>query len=236
MLSAMPSESPTSGPVEASTDAGDAWVVETGPVRIDPVKMLRIHGYKNLEKVRPVIRKAADDIAERARELMVPVAHARRIDVASYDDQSLILADGTQFEDVAFEDVLDGARSVVAVVLTVGKGLDEAVIAAMDKGVFEPLDALFLETAGWLGIEAATKAFVKDLQERTRGEGLRVTRRLGPGYQYKVGGKAVNWPLEQQKKLFSLFDAEKLPVTLMDSCAMLPKMSRSGIYGLAPVN
>jgi hypothetical protein len=210
MLSAMPSESPTSGPVEASTDAGDAWVVETGPVRIDPVKMLRIHGYKNLEKVRPVIRKAADDIAERARGLMVPVAHARRIDVASYDDQSLILADGTQFEDAAFEDVLDGARSVVAVVLTIGKSLDEAVIAAMDKGVFEPLDALFLETAGWLGIEAATKAF--------------------------VGGKAVNWPLEQQKKLFSLFDAEKLPVTLMESCAMLPKMSRSGIYGLAPVN
>ncbi len=232
----MPSEQPLSGGGAAPAEARDSWIVKTGPVHIDPVKMLRIHGYKNLEKVRPVIRKAADDIAARARELMVPVAHARRIDVASYDDQRLILADGTQFEDVAFEDVLDSARSVVAVVLTVGRGLDEAVIAAMDNGVFEPLDALFLETAGWLGIEAATKAFVKDLQERTQGEGLRVTRRLGPGYQYKVGGKQVYWPLEQQKKLFSLFDADDLPVTLMESCAMLPKMSRSGIYGLAPVN
>lgn len=214
----------------------DVWSFEAGPVRIDPVKMLRIHGYRDLDKVRPVIRKAADDIARRAEELMVPQAHARRIDVAAYDDERLTLVDGTVFEDVAFENVLDGARTVVAVVLTVGSALDEAVIASMDKGVFEPLDALFLETAGWLGIEWTTRAFVRDLQSRVRGEGVKVTRRLGPGYQYKIGGEQVNWPLEQQRQLFSVFDGDELPVTLMDSCAMLPKMSRSGLYGLVPIN
>ena len=212
------------------------WVLETGRVQIDPVKMLRIHGYKNLEKVRPVIRKAADDIAERAAGLMMPVVHARRIDVSSYDHERLTLVDGTVFDDVAFEHVLDGARTVVVIVMTVGTALDEAVSASMDDNTFEPLDALFLETAGWLGIEAATKVFVRDLQDRTKDEGVRVTRRLGPGYQYKVGGESVNWPLEQQRKLFDVFEGEELSVTLMESCAMLPKMSRSGIYGLTPVN
>lgn len=216
--------------------AANRWVLETGRVHIDPLKMLRIHGYKNLDKVRPVIRKAADDIAERAEGLMAPVVHARRIDVASYDDKRLSLVDGTTFEDVAFEHVLDGARTVVVIVMTVGTALDQAVIASMDNATFEPLDALFLETAGWLGIEAATKMFVRDLQSRTKNEGVRVTRRLGPGYQYKIGGEAVHWPLEQQRKLFEVFDDEDLPVTLMESCAMLPKMSRSGIYGLTPVN
>lgn len=217
-------------------DAGDSWSFAAGPVVIDPVKMLRIHGYRDLAKVRPVIRKAADEVAERATELIRPQGLARRVDVASYDEQRLTLVNGKTFEDVAFEHVLDGARTVVAVVLTVGRALDEAVIASMENGRFEPLEALFLETAGWLGIEWTTRAFVTDLQRRVAGEGVRVTRRLGPGYQYKIGGKHVHWPLEQQRRLFSVFDGLDVPVTLMESCAMLPKMSRSGLYGLTPVN
>lgn len=217
-----------------AVDPGETWFFEAGPVAVDPLKMLRIHGYRDIGKVRPVIRQAAEDVARRAETLMEPRACARRIDVAAYDDQRLTLVDGTVFEDVAFERVLDGARTIVAVVLTVGRSLDEAVIAAMDE--FEPLEALFLETAGWLGIEWTTRAFVRDLQRRIDDEGVRVTRRLGPGYHYKIAGSPVNWPLEQQHRLFSVFGGMELPVTLMDSCAMLPKMSRSGLYGLTPVN
>jgi hypothetical protein len=212
----------------------EQWSFECGPVSIDPIKMLRIHGYKDPEKVRPVIRKVAAEISKASEALMVPVGHACRLDVRSYGEQRLVLENGTIFEDVAFEHVLDGARTVVIVVLTVGKGLDDAVIAAMEE--FEPLEALFLETAGWLGIESATKAFVLDLQQRVKSEGVRVTRRLGPGYQYKIAGEHVHWPLEQQQKLFDVFGDAELPVTLMESCAMMPKMSRSGIYGLTPFN
>ncbi|OUT52191.1 MAG: hypothetical protein CBB68_02225 [Rhodospirillaceae bacterium TMED8] len=211
-----------------------SWAFEAGPVSVDPAKMLRIHGYRDLAKVRPAIRQAAEDIALKAERIMAPKAQACRIDVVAYEENKLTLSNGTVFNDVDFEHVLDGARSVVAVVLTVGRGLDEAVIAAMDE--FEPLDALFLETAGWLGIEAATRKFVQDLQLRVKTESVRVTRRLGPGYQYKIGGQPVNWPLEQQRLLFDVFEGVDLPVTLMESCAMLPKMSRSGLYGLTLVN
>jgi hypothetical protein len=212
----------------------EQWSFECGSVSIDPIKMLRIHGYKDPEKVRPVIRKVAAEISKVSEALMVPVAHACRLDVRSYGEQRLVLENGTIFEDVAFEHVLDGARTVVIVVLTVGKALDDAVIAAMEE--FEPLEALFLETAGWLGIERATKAFVLDLQQRVKSEGVRVTRRLGPGYQYRIAGEHVHWPLEQQQKLFNVFGDAELPVTLMESCAMMPKMSRSGIYGLTSLN
>lgn len=221
--------------VNATEAAADAtWSVATGTVAVDPVKMLRIHGYRDLDKVRPVIRKAADEISEKAAGLMSPLAHARRIDVVGYEDARLELQDGTVFEEVDFENILNGARTVVAMVITVGQALDDSVIAAMEK--FEPLEALFLETAGWLGVEAATREFVKDLQARVKPEGVRVTRRIGPGYQYQTKGQKVHWPLEQQRRLFDLFDGTELPVTLLESCAMLPKMSRSGIYGLTPVN
>ena len=59
--------------------------------------------------------------------------------------------------------------------------------------------------------------------------------RMGPGYTYRHGDVEVGWPLEEQKTLFEVFDGIDLPVHVMDSCAMTPKMSRTGIYGLSPV-
>jgi cobalamin-dependent methionine synthase I len=60
--------------------------------------------------------------------------------------------------------------------------------------------------------------------------------RLGPGYSYKRPGSSdgarVMWPLEQQRELFALFAGSALPVELMESAAMRPKMSRSGLIGL----
>jgi len=43
------------------------------------------------------------------------------------------------------------------------------------------------------------------------------------------------WPLEEQIGLFGLFKNAHLPVTVMASCAMQPKMSRSGLFGTAPL-
>jgi hypothetical protein len=45
----------------------------------------------------------------------------------------------------------------------------------------------------------------------------------------------VTWPLEEQPALFGLFGNAELPVSLMSSCAMSPKLSRSGLYGIRPL-
>ena len=93
---------------------------------------------------------------------------------------------------------------------------------------------LVLETAGWLGIEQATKQLAIHLREIVSVDGHRLSRRMAPGYGYKIGGKKCEWLLEEQRVLFELFDQEELPVQLLSSCAMVPKMSRSGLYGLRP--
>ena len=49
------------------------WSLETGPVEVDPSKMLRIHGYRDLGKVRPIIREAADNIAVLANTIFLIV-------------------------------------------------------------------------------------------------------------------------------------------------------------------
>ena len=209
-------------------------ILNPGPPQFDPMKILRIHGYKNMEKVRPAIRKAADEIAERATRIMVPVVHFKRMAVAECSRESLFLKNGLTFTNPAFIQYLFEAQEVVTVIITVGKGLDDEVDDFMDR--FEPLEALFMETVGWLGIEWTTKKFVEFFNAGTKVEGCRLSKRMGPGYSYKVDGVDAIWSLEEQRKIFDSFDDVDLPVQLMESCAMFPKMSRSGLYGLVPEN
>ena len=221
---------------EALPEIEKVGVFEPGTPSVDPLKMLRIHGYKDMSAVRPVIRKTADVISKRAATLMTSIVYFRRVPVADCDANGIKLANGLAFENRAFAHYLSGAAEVVVVIITVGKGLDDEVIGCMEEDQFEPLEALFLETAGWLGIESATRSFVSHLSEMVEPEGLRPTQRMGPGYSYKVDGGLEMWSLEDQRQIFEVFEGVDLPVRLLESCAMLPKMSRSGLYGLVKGN
>ena len=92
--------------------------------------------------------------------------------------------------------------------------------------------ALLLDTAGWLAIESVTRQFSERLKADCETVGLRLTRRMGPGYTYRVGREMAPWGLEEQAGLFRVLGEEVSPVTVLESGAMLPKMSRSGLYGL----
>ena len=197
-------------------------------------RLLRLHGYRDLEKVRPVIKATAENISRRVEGLSSPEIHYKRLRIKHCDANGLVLENGSRFDNIAFEKYLDGVVEVVIFIMTLGKALDEESQQLVEK--FEPLEALFLETAGWLGIEWATKQFGDGLRISARQNALRVSCRMGPGYSYSVNGEKVRWSLEDQKPLFDVFDGEYLPVDLLESCAMLPKMSRSGLYGFAPVN
>ncbi len=201
---------------------------------IRPDRLLRLHGYRDLKKVRPVIVATAEDIALRTEGMVSPEVHYKRLRISRCDQDGLVLENGSQFNNLAFEKYLSGVVEVVVFVMTLGNALDEESRVVMEK--FEPLEALFLETAGWLGIEWTTKRFGDFLRNAAKENGLRVSCRMGPGYSYSVQGKKISWSLEDQKPLFDVFSGNNLPVELMESCAMIPKMSRSGLFGIAPAN
>jgi len=197
-------------------------------------RLLRLHGYRDLAKVRPVIVATAEDISRRAEGLAAPEIHYKRLKIKQCDANGLVLENGSRFDNIAFEKYLDGVVEVVVFAMTLGNALDEESQVLMEK--FEPLEVLFLETAGWLGIEWTTRQFSEGLYISAKQNALRVSCRMGPGYSYSIKGEKVMWSLEDQKPLFDVFDGDDLPIELLDSCAMLPKMSRSGLYGFAPVN
>jgi hypothetical protein len=192
---------------------------------IPAAPILRLQGYRDASRIRPRVREIATRMATRAETLIAPETTYKRVGIQSCTPEALELETGTTFHSARFARVLAGCREVVVFVFTLGPDLDAEAerLAAED----EIVEALFLETAGWVAVEKATKAFALHLVSMLRDEGLAPTRRLGPGY--------VDWPLEEQPVLFDVLAGAPLPVRLLDSCAMIPKKSRSGLYGLRPL-
>jgi len=188
--------------------------------------LLRMQGYRDLTRIRPRIRDIATKAAAVAQTLAAPDAWYRRIAIQSCNPDTMELAGCVSFHSMRFAKVFAGCGEVVAFVLTLGPALDAESerLSAED----EIVDALFLEMAGWLAVEQATKALALHVAEQVRAERLGPTRRLGPGY--------VDWPLDEQADLFGLFENAPLPIRLLESCAMIPKKSRSGFYGLRPLD
>lgn len=207
------------------------WHPPLEPVRADGV--LRVQGYRRPELVKPKVRKAVEAATEKANALLELEVRFARAAVAGVDRGRIALPNGARLECPAFDQYFDGIVAVVAYVLSTGAAIDFSVQECVARE--ELLDAVILESAAWLAIEAGTRRFASLLGALAAHDGLKPTMRMGPGYSYKVGGERVTFALDQQRALFSLFDGVHLPVELLDSSVMRPKLSRSGLFGLAPV-
>jgi hypothetical protein len=195
-------------------------------------RILRIQGYTDLDRVRPAITRAARDMATLASSLSRPRAAYRYVPIHSLEGDVLAV-EGGRFHSKAFASRLAGCFEAVPVVLSVGDAIGGQISSLADAG--DLLEAVLLETAGWLCIEDATRQFTAQLRDEATARHCRITSRMGPGYSYRLGDEEVTWPLEAQPALFGLFEGAELPVSLMSSCAMQPKLSRSGLYGIAPL-
>ncbi len=214
-------------------DIVSSWVCPPPP--IEASRVLRVHKYRDPAKIRPIIVKAAEDACKSALLLASPDARYVILPIESLKNDRMSVSGGIEFQCAAFERHLSDCDYLVAFVMTIGPDLDNKVISLVDE-VFEPLDALFLETVGWLTIESATRQFSRHLKQELAGQGWDVSLRMGPGYEYPSpdGNSRVSWDLWQQKQLFEMFGDAELPVSLSQMCAMSPKMSRSGVFGLTP--
>jgi len=190
-----------------------------------------VHGYRVAAQVRPDISEAARRLSKEAESLIDAEVHYLRLPVEEVTGTELRLANGIVFSSEIFERYARNSREIVVFVLTTGDRLDAQVRRYIDD--FELIEALFLESSGWLAVEAATRLFAADLRAELAREGKKLGMRLGPGYSYKIDGRTVEWPLEQQRELFRLFEGMSIPVTMLESCAMKPKLSRSGLFGVS---
>jgi len=138
----------------------------------------------------------------------------------SYIDQKLEHAvdiDGVRFTSRVLRKNLEEVGRVFPYVITIGDKLKEKGHESDDL-----IKEYYFDVIGNIALSATRKFLEKQLQARYGLDGM----------SFMSPGSLTDWPIEEQKPLFSLFGKEDSPVgvKLTKSLLMLPAKSISGIY------
>jgi hypothetical protein len=155
---------------------------------------------------------------------LIEAAHsvmaAKAVYKVSYVDskaEDSVIIDGVLFRSKVLRKHFDKVERVFPYVVTIGAGLED-----MAKASGDPLEKYYLDLIGNAAVAQAREHIKKRLCTRYALQSLSY---LGPG-------QLKDWPLGEQRSLFSLLgDVESaVGVTLSNSLLMIPRKSLSGIY------
>lgn len=190
-------------------------VLNSIPFRLDTKEVLK----------RLRLRKENKDMERMVQELLDivhPIAKPKAVYRVSYVDNKngdSLYIDGVKFTSRVLRVNLDKVGRVFPYVATCGRELDEIAVPADDYMKYYCLD-----TIKEMALSSA-RSYLQDYL--TRNYALGQMSRMYPGE-----GAAEDWPITQQKELFSvLANVEDLiGVQLTEHFLMLPLKSSSGIY------
>lgn len=153
-------------------------------------------------------------------EIAKPLFNARAVYKISYIDERLddtVIIEGIRFKSNVLRKNLDKVGRVFPHVVTIGMGIEERVHDCDDL-----LEQYYLDMIGNMALIKAQK-YLKGL--------LRAQFGLDQ-ISYMSPGSLEDWPIEQQRPLFSLLgDVEgSIGVKLNKSLLMIPRKSVSGVY------
>ena len=117
---------------------------------------------------------------------------------------------------------MEGAEKIAVFICTAGQGFTDYSNKYNKEG--EYLKGYITDTLGSVVAEKSMDYIQSELEKKVEQEGLKITNRYSPGY--------CNWPVDDQKMIFSLLSGHDCDITLSPSCLMTPIKSVSGIIGI----
>ena len=155
-------------------------------------------------------------LVETAKTLIEPRAAFK----VSYINQKLddaVDIDGVRFTSRVLRKNLHEVERVFPYVITIGDKLKEKGSQSGDL-----IKEYYFDVIGNIALSATRQFLKKQLQSRYALDGM----------SFMSPGSLTDWPIEEQKPLFSLFGEEANPVgvKLTEHLLMLPAKSLSGIY------
>jgi len=190
-------------------------VLDSIPVKLDLEEVLkRVHMRNKSESV----EKSIQELIEIARPIAKPKAIYEVSYVDNKNEDSLDIG-GVRFTSRILRVNLDKIERVFPYVVTCGRELDKIDFPSHDFIKDYCLDQI-KETVLFLA-----RSYLEDYL-RTK-YALGGMSRMAPG-----AGSVADWPITQQKELFSIFGnvEDLIGVKLTDKCLMIPIKSVSGIY------
>lgn len=174
----------------------------------------------DMEEVRSRLRTVDWQQVQNLLEVAKPLISAKAIYNACYVDEKLedaVIINGIRFSSRVLRRNLDKVGRVFPYVVTIGARLEEKIKACTDL-----LEEYIIDTIGNIALIKARKHLEDHLRSRFALDSL----------SYMSPGSLADWPIEEQRSLFSILkDTEaSVGVRLTENLLMLPTKSVSGIF------
>jgi hypothetical protein len=121
---------------------------------------------------------------------------------------------------------LRDSEELICFLTTIGGQIDFEINRIMRQGHLS--EAFIMDALGSVAVESVAEQFHRRMERQYCENDKAVTLRFSPGY--------CDWPIEEQRNLFELFDSNTAGIELNDSCLMIPRKSISAVFGVYPVN
>ena len=186
-------------------------IIDDIPVRLplgEIRRQLHLDKDKRWEEVQTLIKAA--------QPLITPKA-AYKISYINQKLEHAVDIDGVRFTSRVLRKNFEEVERVFPYVITIGNKLKEKGSESDDL-----IKEYYFDVIGNIALSATRKFLEKQLQSRYGVDGM----------SFMSPGSLTDWPIEEQKPLFSLFGEEATPVgvKLTQHLLMLPAKSISGIY------
>ena len=199
-------------------------ILEPTKPDIDKNKLIKTLGGRSADSLSHFTGKTLESLTARITDIMRPRIIYRMLRIVSCNG-SLQLEGGLRFNSLKATKIFHGCTDVCCFLATIGNNIDKEIVRLTNRR--RSPDAYILDAMGSNAIENVVESFHNRTKKRLLSEGKAVTLRLSPGY--------CDWPLQEQEKIFSLLDAEKIGVELTASSLMQPRKTISGIFGIMSI-
>ena len=169
----------------------------------------------------PTMRATFRQAMEEVNQALEPRACWERFPIREIRHDKLVLSDGTRIGGGPVVRVMGGASELVLAVCTIGAQPDQLIAAARRANQWFKVTLLH-EISTW-AVGLLRQELCQHLAHMLQAEGLRVSAPLSPGES--------EWPITDQRAIFSLLDATQIGVSLSDSMMMQPIWSLSLAVG-----
>jgi hypothetical protein len=158
----------------------------------------------------------------RLHALIKPRLIWKEFPIAKIDKTGVQLANGTFLESRKMAHAFKGAKKIIIFIATVGNQVDLEIESLISGG--ELAHGYIADALGSGAVESLADRFHKEKAQELAKENQTAGLRFSPGY--------CDWPVTDQKKLFSLLDYEAIGVDLSDTSLMQPRKSISAVFGI----
>lgn len=195
------------------------WMLE---INIDQVLLGQGANPQIVRARRPRLVAAAERALAEGLPLIAPAVAVGQYAIQEIRHERILLENGATLSGPLVARQLMSARSIVAMVCTIGPALEELSLSYVES---DPIHSLALYGVGSAAAEALSTAACQYYSSQAAQAGLLTTIPLSPGLE--------GWPVDRgQPEIFRLVDSAAAGVTLLPSFIMRPVKSVSLVIGL----